>query len=508
VQTCVTSPPYWGLRSYLPQDHPLKALEIGSEPTPEAFVQTMVDVFRLVRDALRDDGTLWLNLGDTYCDDTKWGGATTGRHPAELHGEPIGRRRVTSGIKPGDLLNMPHRVAAALQADGWYWRSTIVWAKRSPMPESVRGWQWRRCRVKVAGAGWNGDHPSQTDPEGERKRVGDAENWYGTSGGRVASPKAAKWAPCPGCDKCKATGGWVLRRGRWRPTTGHEYVFLLSKSAEYFCDGDAVQEMSSQHPADCKDGQPKRSSHIRGEFNGKNLEPGKEPFRKISKTRNPRSFWRHLFTSDDVAWCKRFLNVYADSTVVELSNEPYKQAHFATFPSELPRRCLLAGTSERCCGACGAPFAPVVESERVATRPGEDCKILAAHAQRTDIDPGTNWQHSTLNYGNRDPQRHVAVSSVIDHWPTCSCLSASSASSAVKSLVLDPFLGSGTTAQVARALGRDWIGCELSEAYAELARERIAKPPRFARQKQPRRTRSARMDGQGQLFTDEEPARG
>ena len=108
VQTCVTSPPYFGLRDYGVEG------QIGLEPTPAEYVERMVDVFRAVRDVLTDDGTLWLNLGDSY--------SSGGRK---------------DGAKPKDLLGIPWRVALALQADGWYLRSDIIWHKPNPLPESV-----------------------------------------------------------------------------------------------------------------------------------------------------------------------------------------------------------------------------------------------------------------------------------------------------------------------------------------------------------------------------------
>lgn len=128
VQCCVTSPPYFGLRDYGHKG------QIGLEPTPDEYVAQMVEVFRGVHRVLKDDGTLWLNLGDSYANDGKWGG----KHAAGLHGATgLGRERKTTGMKPKDLLGMPWRVAFALQADGWYLRQDIIWHKPNPMPESV-----------------------------------------------------------------------------------------------------------------------------------------------------------------------------------------------------------------------------------------------------------------------------------------------------------------------------------------------------------------------------------
>ena len=175
VQTCVTSPPYWGLRDYGVDG------QIGLEETPDAFLAELVDVFRSVWRVLRDDGTLWLNLGDSYA------AARGGTHqPAETlaggkggktnSGGRVNRGRIDGknptrnarliGLKHKDLIGIPWRVAFALQADGWYLRSDIIWSKPNPMPESV------------------------TD----------------------------------------------------RPTKAHEYVFLMTKRPRYFYDADAIRE--------------------------------------------------------------------------------------------------------------------------------------------------------------------------------------------------------------------------------------------------------------------------
>jgi len=132
VHCCVTSPPYYGLRDYK------VAGQIGLEQTPDEFIAEMVAVFRAVWRVLRDDGTCWLNLGDSYANDGKWGGSSGGKHVSALHGKSgVGRQKQATGAKPKDLLMMPARVALALQADGWWIRSDIIWAKPNPMPESV-----------------------------------------------------------------------------------------------------------------------------------------------------------------------------------------------------------------------------------------------------------------------------------------------------------------------------------------------------------------------------------
>lgn len=133
VQTIVTSPPYWRLRRYT--DSPD---EIGQEDTPALYVEALRDVFSRARRVLREDGTLWLNLGDAYANDGKWGGTSGGKLAKGLHGkEGPGRRKVSTGVPPKSLIGLPWRVAFALQDDGWVLRSEIIWEKPNCMPESV-----------------------------------------------------------------------------------------------------------------------------------------------------------------------------------------------------------------------------------------------------------------------------------------------------------------------------------------------------------------------------------
>jgi DNA modification methylase len=243
VHCCVTSPPYFGLRDYGHEN------QIGLEQTPEAFVQELVEVFREVRRVLRDDGTLWLNLGDSYG-------------------------------KAKQLLGIPWRVAFALQADGWHLRQDIIWHKPNPMPESVR-------------------------------------------------------------DRC---------------TKAHEYIFLFSKTSNYYFDNDAIKE-----PADPKN--HRQSAGVRRTAPGSTAHGGPASGSRCYTTKNKRSVW-------------------------SVTVKPFKGAHFATFPPDLIEPCVLAG-----CPAGGT--------------------------------------------------------------------------------VLDPFMGSGTTATVSLQHGRQFVGVELNPEYLELARRRV-----------------------------------
>jgi len=134
VQTCVTSPPYFGLRDY---GHPD---QLGLEKTPDEYVASMVEVFRCVRDVLADDGTLWLNIGDSYNAHPGQRKTTdkAGEKQQSVRGAQAAPSRSVDGLKPKDLIGIPWMLAFALRADGWYLRQDIIWHKPNPMPESVR----------------------------------------------------------------------------------------------------------------------------------------------------------------------------------------------------------------------------------------------------------------------------------------------------------------------------------------------------------------------------------
>ena len=292
VHCCVTSPPYFGLRDYG------NDLQIGSEQTPEAFVQELVEVFRDVKRALRDDGTLWLNLGDSYYNYRPGKGQAIVKQSCASNDQDLPqtcarRGNKLDGLKEKDIIGIPWMVAFALRADGWYLRQDIIWHKPNPMPESV-------------------------------------------------------------ADRC---------------TKAHEYIFLLSKSQNYFYDRMAIAEpaiYAEQHANKATSwGKKKVDAGVKS-----NIEQYQQIGVENNKTcleggmKNKRSVWS--------------VNV-----------KPYKEAHFATYPPELIKPCILSGCPEG----------------------------------------GT---------------------------------------------VLDPFGGSGTTAQVAMENNRSAILCELNPEYVKLINHRLA----------------------------------
>jgi DNA modification methylase len=160
VQCIATSPPYFGLRAYAgdqavdwpavefypmagldaympPVVVPAQRVAFGAESDPMAYVGHTVAICRELRRVLRDDGLLWWNLGDSYANDDKWGGQTSGKHVKALHNTAVGRAKRRTGLKPKDKIALPERVALALQADGWWWRTSAPWLKRNAMPNSV-----------------------------------------------------------------------------------------------------------------------------------------------------------------------------------------------------------------------------------------------------------------------------------------------------------------------------------------------------------------------------------
>lgn len=419
IHAVCTSPPYWNLR-----DYSIGYNGIGLEPTPELYVEHLVEVFRAVRRALRDDGLCFVNLGDSYSS----GGRSDYGHRlvSETSGvtnRSAGLIRPDSGLKPLDLVNMPHRVASALQADGWHWRSTIVWAKPAPMPESVNGTRWEPCRAKVK----VGTHHSG----------GVRGNAAGDFHKSLHERSEAQYTPCPGCVKCKDNDGFVLRRGSWRPTTAHEYIFMFSKTARYFADAEAVREKAIDAGRIVKaSGKNSKTALSPDSRNDRRTAVGFSEHDTEVTGRNPRTVW-------------------------SMPSQPYAGAHFATFPEELPRRCILAATSEAgCCADCGAQWAPIVEGGF------------------TDHDGQTaSTYDETMTAGRLAKLRQAAraqggeyqnTRKVLGHRPTCDCGALS-----VPATVLDPFSGSGTTNLVAQKLGRCSIGIDLSEAYLDLARRRL-----------------------------------
>lgn len=436
VHCCVTSPPYWGLRCYGDPN------QIGLESTPEEYVQHLVEIFRAVRRVLRPDGTLWLNLGDSYNSKghvkghSGFGttGLTAGR-PQEHF--PEKRENTAPGLKHTDKVGVPWRAAFALQADGWWLRQDNIWSKPNPLPESVTGWRWQRCKVKVKPAVTIPNNPEAHGIDTPRKAPGPS--------GKIGDPaNNAQWEPCPGCEKCEPNDGLVLRRGSWRCTTSHEYVFQFAKSLKYFCDGDSLKEQMKSGPSDVKkmlEGKERiggltkdHDSELARASRHTNLGQ-KRSVGDPAAGRNPRSVWT-------------------------IPTKPYPAAHFATFPVDIPLLCIRAGTADSNCGVCGAPWAPVVDRSPVA---GERERNVGGRTDDFSRMPGgeKSWNDTPA------PQ-------ILGRRPSCDCnATVQPEPSSISATVLDPFAGAGTTGLVALRLGRKFIGIDVNSDYCTLAQERI-----------------------------------
>lgn len=314
IRCIITSPPYFGLRDYG------MAAQIGQEKTPELYIQSLVDVFRECRRVLRKDGTLWVNIGDSYAANRTYRVKNT-IGSAEHTYSP--GSRIPSGMKQKDLMGIPWMLAFALRSDGWYLRSDIIWAKKNCMPESVKD----------------------------------------------------------------------------RPTRSHEYMFLLTKSAKYYYNSDAIKEpaiydVDGTGTASRKARQKDDNKSIPGILNT-GIRPagfkdasnhnGKHSDKQRGHSRRHNGFndrWDKMTTEEQCTGMRNKRDVWSVATA------QFPDAHFAVFPEELIYPCILAGS------------------------------------EQGDI-------------------------------------------------VLDPFLGSGTTALLSNKLGRNYIGIELNPEYAKMAEDRI-----------------------------------
>lgn len=340
VHCVVTSPPYWRLR-----DYGTGPGQLGLEYTIDDYLSNMVAVFREVRRTLRHDGTLWLNMGDGYVCRRRGTPDRFGNDGRKSFDRPS---VPTGDLKYKDLVGMPWRLALALQADGWWLRRDIVWAKPNPVPESVYD----------------------------------------------------------------------------RPTTAHEYLFLLSKSASYFYDSEAVKEPVSGTAHPRGDGGNPKAQPCTGELRPRQNESFSTAVSGLVTHRNKRSVWT--------------IPTYA-----------YSGAHYATYPPKLVEPCILAGTSPTTCGVCGAPWRRRVEVEY------DDMGERSAACNREE----------SINFAKRAVRHSRTVG-----WDS-GCAHDDNTGRAV---VLDPFLGSGTTAMVAEQLSRNWLGFEEDSSCAELIDGRLA----------------------------------
>lgn len=319
----MTSPPYFALRDYGMDG------QIGLEETPAEFIARLVEVFREVRRVLRDDGTIWVNMGDTYASGGRGGGGSymseRGDKAWQGKDEATGWRSAPAGLKHKDLMGMPWRLAFALQDDGWYLRQDIIWSKPNPMPESTR-------------------------------------------------------------DRC---------------TKSHEYIFLLSKSPKYHCDMQAIREPAAESSlarwAQDVESQV-GSDRVPGKTNGTMKAVGGRRSRRDSFQREEskreqaipgQSKGTHRPDRAESDWDVATRNKRSVWTV---ATQGFKGAHFATFPPDLIRPCVLAGAPRG--GVVLDPFGGAGTTALVSMQEGRQsilCELNPEYAQLAQARIDAAW---------------------------------------------------------------------------------------------------------------------
>ena len=348
VHCIITSPPYWGLRDYGKED------QLGLESNPNDYVDKLTAIFSEAKRVLRPDGTLWLNIGDSYAGNMSRA-SQGGRAGFGTKREGV-FKRIPETLKAKDLVGIPWRVAFAHQSDGWYLRQDIIWHKPNAMPESVK-------------------------------------------------------------DRC---------------TKSHEHVFLLTKSPKYYFDKDAIAEKTVTY-----------DDSIRNRDETKlNNTPGREKMQGLKKnnymTKNKRDVWT-------------------------IAAGHYKGAHFAAFPQNLIIPCIQAGTSEQgCCSLCGMPMSRELEIT-------EEYKKLKGQGWK-----GKDKFKETGMRGVGSMPKVSETYRTVGWKKNCECDADVS-----PCIVMDIFMGSGTTAFVSKRLGRRYLGIELNEEYVEIANNRLTQEELF-----------------------------
>jgi hypothetical protein len=324
------------------------------------YVKHIVEIMGELWRVLRNDGIVWFNIGDSYSRGVGRGGS----------GTPTGRNNRgeeypggDSDLEDGNLLMIPFQVAMALQADGWIVRMDTIWGKGASfgpyvgnvMPEPCNGWRWEQHRIKVA-KGEVLKHGMNGAAFYEDSNVGEREN-------------GTEWAPCPGCELCNPNDGLVLRKGAWRPTKTHEYVFILAKTSEYYCDKDAIAEPLLQSSLD-RMSQDSFWNQEGGEKDG--LNPNRSSRKALENL--ARKVGENMVVKRNVR------------SVWQIGPQPYAGAHFAVFPKRLVEPMLKVSTSESgCCPKCLTPMSRVTRLPG-GFRPSCECKVEGS-TMATVLDP-------------------------------------------------------------------------------------------------------------------------
>lgn len=373
---------------------------LGQEPTVEAFIGHLLLCLRNWHTLLRDDGTCFVNLGDNYSNDAKWGGQSGGKHVKELHGNTgVGRGRKSTGLKPKNLCLVPERFRLAAQADGWIVRSQFPWLKANSLPESVK------------------DRPSNN-----------LENWV-----------------------------------------------MLTKSPRYYWDAEAIlqEAVSGANGSTFTNGKTAMAKSQlstvgkgqRTETDTRNRRTGDWVTESVKQTIIDTKRWiAHAELVSDHQGL--LLDTDGQPIAMLVNPVPFKGAHFAAYPPGVVEPLILAGTSQKgCCPKCQAPYQRIIEAKPALAADGKTClKCGKNHGKPKgkthDLD-GAQDSHMA-DYLVNDV--FVCVDRVTVGWePTCKC----NAGEPVPCTVLDPFVGSGTTLEVATSLNRNGIGVDISQEYLD-----------------------------------------
>lgn len=414
VHCVVTSPPYFGLRSYLKENDPLKPLELGSEKTPAEYIAKMVAVFAEVKRVLHPSGTVWLNIGDSYN-----GYYANQRATSLSEYAQEARQKVESGaglrcfgLKPKDLIGVPWMLAFALRDDGWYLRQQIPWVKRNSMPESTEDRPTTSCETIFL--------------------LSKSERYFYD------------------CEAVKLPGSMALEKQVKEGYNGKATKDFSTNGAQ---NASAVKSriIDNIRKRDKQRGHSRRHAGFNDRWDQMEKEEQGSGWRL---TRNSDWFFESIGGL--------LLNDLGDPLALVVNPAAFREAHFATFPEALVKPCILAGTSAKgCCPKCLAPWERMVEKSggepntEYGTRRKEECA-----EQQT---------------GGSDSCRlanHQMQTKTIGWQPTCK-----HGLEPIPCTVLDPFAGSGTSLAVALELGRNAIGIELNPEYIKLIEQRTNVTP-------------------------------
>ena len=361
IHTCVTSPPYWGLRDYGNDG------QLGLEKTPKEFVDNLVKVFREVKRVLRDDGTLWLNLGDSYSS----GGRTSTTNQTVRGDKDYGvtRPAVCKNIKPKDLVGIPWKVAFALQEDGWYLRQDIIWNKPNPMPESVKD----RCTKAHEYIFLLSKQPKYYFDNESIKDKSLTQNIQSNN------QKLSKYKNFE--EEKKYRQGIHHKRGEniviSRPKLPSKKQFLdfikSRTNANFLVENTNIKKTTIEHWFRNDDG-----------FSF----PKKDDWLKINDLVNDWSeeynFINYALTYEETHFDTVVTNESKNKrSVWTVTTKPYKEAHFATYPPDLIEPCILAGCPKG--GTVLDPFGGSGTTALVADRLGRDAIIIELNKEYAKI---------------------------------------------------------------------------------------------------------------------------